>query len=752
MVGRGTLLAGLFVVAALILFGLAWFAFLSPARPEGFAWYLFSFAMGLTMIVLPCTLPLAFVIVPLSMGKGVVKGLGMALSFGGGVAVTLSLYGVAAALLGGAAVDSLGAPLESVKNWVYFIAGIFALLFALGELGLLKVKMPSYTGAAPAFIQKRGDYLKAFLLGLFLGNIGVGCPHPATPLILIEIATNGDVLYGWTLFLVHAIGRILPLLFLAFLGILGVNGLSWVVARRERIARATGWAMVFVAGFILTLGLFTHDWWVNSGIHTTLESITGEERFLGIVSEKIGAEAPHAHGLEEGEGLFGLPLFLGNWFLVLIFAVPIWWWWLRERRRANALPEGSPGLSEREETKRVVRTRGLFFAAVTVLLFIIFVYVFPTKFLREIEREGADGHGLPQMMEEMGEVEGVGMTTEMEEVMEEHMGEDDHTEDASSGEAVFHREREVTEGLVVNFSPLPARPNPSDPVRLQFRVRKLPGGGAVDDLDIEHEKEMHVIGVREDLEGFLHIHPKKEEPGLFVTEGRFNEHGRYFLWSEVHRGRERGVTHTFAHEPFTVGTLETVTTEKATPEFLRNVIVDEEFQVALNYRQPVVAGRETRFTFTVSGLYGGGVVLLPYLGEPLHLVVIKGDRSVFLHTHPEGESHGHETLLPLVPYAYAHGGIEDEHESEPVSFSLTFPSAGVYKLFAQFRPEGSDLPEGQSEIAEFYVSVSEGSVGVDTSVFFSEMFRSPWVRFIGAAVFIVLLSLGIRRFLGSSGV
>ena len=47
----------------------------------GFGWYVFSFAAGLTMIVLPCTLPLAFVIVPLSMGKGAMKGLGIAARF-----------------------------------------------------------------------------------------------------------------------------------------------------------------------------------------------------------------------------------------------------------------------------------------------------------------------------------------------------------------------------------------------------------------------------------------------------------------------------------------------------------------------------------------------------------------------------------------------------------------------------------------------------------------------------------------------
>lgn len=327
-----TSVIGLFAV---MVFGLIWFFFLGPSIPVGIGWYAFSFAAGLSMIVLPCTLPLAFVIVPLSMGKGPAKGFGLALAFGAGVVLMLSIYGIIAAKVGEVAIGGLGAPLEMVKNWMYFAAGSFAFLFALGEIGLLRVRMPSYTGAAPAFIQRQQDFLKAFLLGVFLGNIGVGCPHPATPLLLVEIATVGDVFYGWLLFFVHAIGRVLPLLLLALLGVLGVNALSWLVARKDKIEKATGWGMVFIAGFILVLGLFSHDWWVASGQHTLIEEITQEERFLNIVSENMGVEPAHIHGSEElagKTGLFGLPLWLGSWVLVALWLIPMWWYTLKKKQ------------------------------------------------------------------------------------------------------------------------------------------------------------------------------------------------------------------------------------------------------------------------------------------------------------------------------------------------------------------------------------------------------------------------------------
>ena len=320
----------------LIVAGVLWFFLAGSAAPVGIGWYLFSFAAGLTMIVLPCTLPLAFVIVPLSMGKGVVKGLGMAIAFGSGVTIMLSAYGVFAAIAGEVAIGALGVSLETVKNWLYFIAGMFAYIFALGELGLLRFRMPTYTGAAPAFIQRRQDYLKAFFLGIFLGNIGIGCPHPATPVILTRIAVSGDIFYGWLLFFVHAIGRVLPLFLLAILGVLGVNALTWLVKRKDKIERATGWGMVFVAGFILVLGLFTHDWWVASGQHTVFEELTQEETVTNLFAEQIGQGKAHAHGTQELEGktgLFGLPLQLGNWVLVGLWIFPMWWYYVKNRKQ-----------------------------------------------------------------------------------------------------------------------------------------------------------------------------------------------------------------------------------------------------------------------------------------------------------------------------------------------------------------------------------------------------------------------------------
>lgn len=369
-----------FAVFLLIVFlyGLYWIFTESTGSPIGTGWFLFSFAAGLSMIVLPCTLPLAFVIVPLSMGKGYIKGLSVALAFGLGVVITLSTYGIFAALLGKAFLTYAGGGGEIIKNIFYAIAGGFAILFALSELGLIKFRIPSYMGATPAFIQKRSDIAKALLLGLFLGNIGIGCPHPATPIILGQIGITGNVFYGWLLFLTHAIGRIIPLLLLAILGILGVNATKTLMARKESIAKATAWGMVFVGAFLFTLGFFGHDWWVFSGMHTLLEEITQEERLLGILKGRWESAVTHAHGIPTGTGFFGLPLWLGNWVFVFLMTVPLWGSWLLERRKSKGLAE-----PEQDILSKKLKLKKFKFAILTIIFALTFIYVLPQRFLSQ---------------------------------------------------------------------------------------------------------------------------------------------------------------------------------------------------------------------------------------------------------------------------------------------------------------------------------------------------------------------------------
>jgi len=269
---RVYLVSAFFILIAIFLIGIFWLAS-TPGQTVGLT---LSFAAGLSMIVLPCTFPLVFVIVPLAMGKSPKKGLLMAILFGLGLIITLSIYGVVVAWAG----QIFG--LEKISMWMFLVAGAAALLFGLSELKLIHLKLPSYGGATPQFITKQGDYLKAFFMGLFLGNAGIACPNPATYVILTYIASTGSIAYGAALQAVNGLGRFLPLFALTILAIVGVNASMWLMKKGEFIKKATAWSLIVVGAFIVVWGIYGHYWFLNTPLHS------GWTRWFG---GKIGAGA-----------------------------------------------------------------------------------------------------------------------------------------------------------------------------------------------------------------------------------------------------------------------------------------------------------------------------------------------------------------------------------------------------------------------------------------------------------------------------
>ncbi len=373
---RTYLVATCFGILVIFLIGLFWLA-TSSTQTVGLT---LSFVAGLSMIVLPCTLPLVFIIVPLSMGKRYVKGLMMALYFALGLIITLTLYGVAVALLG----KTLG--LERVAKWMYIIAGLMALFFGLTELKLITLAMPSYKGL-PQFIQKQSDYFRALFLGLFLGNAGIGCPNPATYVILTWIAASGNVLYGAALQFVNGIGRVLPLIALSILGILGVNATQAIVKKKELINKISGWSLIFFGAIIIVWGFYGHFWFLNTPIHEGWNVIAAKispksaeimccieppckmcsgGRWIwkggqclcreALKKKELGKLCPECiKGIEEGRGIYDIakrtqvPAFILLIFLIL-FPI-IWYFWKRPFKKKKKKTNEEEDDDEEDESE-----------------------------------------------------------------------------------------------------------------------------------------------------------------------------------------------------------------------------------------------------------------------------------------------------------------------------------------------------------------------------------------------------------------
>ncbi len=223
--------------------------------------YSLAFIAGLSMIVLPCTFPLVFIIVPLALSREKGKGLMMALLFGLGLIVTFTIYGVVLGWLGGFVA------LYKIVSAMLLLGGVAALFFGISELGLVKFKLPFKQTILPQSLQRKNDYVRSFFLGFFLGNAGVGCPNPAFYILFGYVATVGIPEVGASLGAVHGLGRVVPLLFLVVLAILGVNAMSKVSEYQERVKRWVSWALVALGAFIFNYGMFGMAWFEDSIIH-----------------------------------------------------------------------------------------------------------------------------------------------------------------------------------------------------------------------------------------------------------------------------------------------------------------------------------------------------------------------------------------------------------------------------------------------------------------------------------------------------
>jgi len=253
------------------------------------SWLVIAYVAGLSMIVLPCTLPLVFIIVPLSMGKGYKKGLAMALLFSLGLVIMITSYGIGIAAIG------QSASLDQASTVMFLIAGVAAFVFGLSQLKIITLKLPSYSGT-PKFIQKRGDYAKSFFMGILLGNAGVGCPNPLFYWLLIYIAGTGTLEIGASLGVVHGVGRAIPLILMSVLAVLGINATKSLTVKRESIERASGWMLIVIGSFLIINGLPEgHQWYEETFIHQGWNQLI---ELTPIPSEFEMDE--HDHGHEHG--------------------------------------------------------------------------------------------------------------------------------------------------------------------------------------------------------------------------------------------------------------------------------------------------------------------------------------------------------------------------------------------------------------------------------------------------------------------
>lgn len=184
----------------------------------------------------------------------------------------------------------------------------------------------------------------------------------------------------------------------------------------------------------------------------------------------------------------------------------------------------------------------------------------------------------------------------------------------------------------------------------------------VRELDVAHERRMHVIVVRRDLAAFQHLHPQMDADGAWSVPLRLDRAGAYRVYADFERN---GRPTTLAADLRVDGAADL----RPLPAVTTLAVSDGGDDIELDAGR-LHAGEPATLSFTVTN-DGRPAEIVPYLGAGGHLVALREGDLAFLHVHPVGAA-----------------------RRGRVAFETTFPSAGRYRLFLQYRVEARDLKDG----------------------------------------------------------
>ena len=176
-------------------------------------------------------------------------------------------------------------------------------------------------------------------------------------------------------------------------------------------------------------------------------------------------------------------------------------------------------------------------------------------------------------------------------------------------------------------------------------------GNPVDNLEVNHEKIIHLIVVDEGLEKYYHLHPEKTGVGTFQVKQPL-ENGNYKAFVDI---KPKGLNYEVMPVKIKIGEAAHNHPHSLTPDTsLEKRVEGEKVQMKMSSQklsQPVT------LSFSLDK-----TKLEPYLGAAGHVVILDEKGEHYLHVHPV-------------------------KENEPV-FQTEFDRPGVYKIWAEFKQNG----------------------------------------------------------------
>lgn len=227
----------------------------------------------------------------------------------------------------------------------------------------------------------------------------------------------------------------------------------------------------------------------------------------------------------------------------------------------------------------------------------------------------------------------------------------------------------------------------------------------IKDLQVTHEKPMHLIAVSQDLAEFYHLHPALVSDGSYRIRHTFPNGGRYTLYLDMTLpdGKQNvqiiGVAVAGKERPKTELKAGTTTAS----------IVDG-LKVEMKPDIELAAGKAVMLNYTLTDAATGKppADMEKYLGEDAHFVIISQDMKEFVHAHPmSGGEHDHDSSTI----------------ASTVSAHVTFPKGGLYKVWAQFQRAGRvinvpfvvQVKAAEGEVDYSKVEIPKGAIKITVS-------------------------------------
>ena len=219
-------------------------------------------------------------------------------------------------------------------------------------------------------------------------------------------------------------------------------------------------------------------------------------------------------------------------------------------------------------------------------------------------------------------------------------------------------------------------PVTGEETKVRIDLYNATDGSSLTDLNVVHEKKMHVFIVGQDLNEFTHTHPDDYQNGT-VNAGigsyeilhNFTKSGKYLAMADY---TIKG-TNVVKKSVFQVEGSEVM--GAVTDEFGN---ASDGYDAVLSSDVPIEVGREAAISLNLTK---DGVPirdLQMYLGSEMHVFIVKDDLSKAGHTHAYRPGHNMHF-----------GNMSQVYYGPSVPIRYNFQDSGRYALFVMFKHDGN---------------------------------------------------------------